>query len=749
MTYRVCFPFVGDTVGGSHVSATLLIRYLDEARYEPFVLLHREGPLADYLDRAGIAFEIVHGLPYYDGGRSRVMELARLFLRLPYLIRLLRDRRFDLVHTNDGRMNVTWALAARLAGVPHIVHQRTRHMASRLPAAMVSLARQIIAISDYNAGTLPSRLRCRTVVIANPFDTEVAVPDHVSARAGLYEELCLDRDSQIVSFVGSLTRQKRPEFFLEVGARIAETLPGPVFFLLSGRAGTHARASIDEQAKSLGIADRVRFLGFRDDITRVLAGSDLVLAPAINEGHGRVLVEAALAGVPVVAADSGGHREIVNDGEDGLLVPPDNAEAMAAAALSLLTDSHRSSRFAAAAREKALTSCGAGLHATAVQRVYDRVLALDKTMPEVAFVIEGLGGGGAQHVVTTIANHLVRSGRRIIVITFRGPSDDLFRLDPAVTRFSIGGVHASPNWLVGLLANLKRIYFLRRAIRDAGAPVLVGFVATTNILLVLAALGLGRRVIISERNDPERQRLGVPWDWLRRLAYRRADLVTANSRSAIESLSRFVPQNKLAWLPNPLREPTNRDLAPKVGPTILSVGRLHHQKGFDILLAAFANSEGPAKGWRLSIVGDGDLRATLEADARKLGVAQFVDWPGRVTDPFPFYRSADFFVLASRYEGTPNVLLEAMSCGLPCVVNDALPGALEFVTDGESGLVVPSENAHALTAALNRLIADAHLRRRLGAAARQAIAGTRTEDVVAEWRRYLFPAEQNGNLVSV
>ena len=122
-------------------------------------------------------------------------------------------------------------------------------------------------------------------------------------------------------------------------------------------------------------------------------------------------------------------------------------------------------------------------------------------------------------------------------------------------------------------------------------------------------------------------------------------------------------------------------------------------------------------GWRLAIVGDGPLRAELEALAEDLNIASRIDWIGQVSNPAAYLKGAKFFVLTSRFEGSPNALLEAMACGLSAVVSDASPGPLELIRDEDAGLVVPVKDVEATTAAIMRLADDPALRERLGQAA--------------------------------
>ncbi|MEP7028703.1 MAG: glycosyltransferase family 4 protein [Candidatus Eisenbacteria bacterium] len=149
----------------------------------------------------------------------------------------------------------------------------------------------------------------------------------------------------------------------------------------------------------------------------------------------------------------------------------------------------------------------------------------------------------------------------------------------------------------------------------------------------------------------------------------------------------------------------------------LFVGRLETQKGVDVLLDAFALAGAGAWLW---IVGDGSMRAELEAHARALGVLERVRFEGAVADAAPFYWGADAFAIASRWEGLPLALLEAQAAGLP-VVAAAAGGVAEAIREGTSGLLVPREDPAALAFAMRRIAEEPELARRLGyEAARQA-----------------------------
>jgi GalNAc-alpha-(1->4)-GalNAc-alpha-(1->3)-diNAcBac-PP-undecaprenol alpha-1,4-N-acetyl-D-galactosaminyltransferase len=356
---------------------------------------------------------------------------------------------------------------------------------------------------------------------------------------------------------------------------------------------------------------------------------------------------------------------------------------------------------------------------------------------KLVFVIDSFGRGGSQRVATQLIQHWIEAGRRVRVISFQGPESDFFRVPAEATREVIGGTGVSRHLFSGAVANLRRVMRLRSAFRMSNAPIIVSFLTTTNILVILAAAGLDARVIVCERNDPQKQSFGAVWNWLRWLTYRHADLVTANSRGAVDALKAIAPSRCIAFAPNPLPPPQSDSVAQLTAPTVMTVGRLHPAKGPDVLLRAFALFREKYSGWRLAFVGDGPSGPELRDLAADLGIASAVDWIGEVDDPYPWLRAARIFALPSRHEGMPNSLLEAMACGLPCIVSDSSPGPMEVITDGESGIVAPVEDAAALASALDLLAGNQLLAANLGDAARRRIAEFAPNAALQIWDQML------------
>lgn len=367
---RVCFPFPGDSLGGSHLSALTLVDELARRGHEITVVVHSDGPLGAHLRERGTEFvELPSRSVLACGTRS---GMAQVVLRAPKFAAWLRRRQIDVVHTNDLRAFRAWMLAAKLGGRPHVTHQRTEMISPRWGQQLLRLPERVIAISDYVVSTLPRWVAPRTSVIPNPFDTHSAPPSRQEARDALLAELGLPEQTPLVGFAGNLANQKRPLVFCRAGAKL-RTRPA-AHLILIGRDRDGLAPSLVEWARAAGMTDRLHFLGFRSPIEPVLAGLDVLLAPAVNEGQGRVLVEAALVGTPVVAASSGGHPEVVADGRTGLLVPPDDVEALAEAAEQILGDPTGAVRLADAAQVEARRRFGVAAHADAVEDVYRSLL---------------------------------------------------------------------------------------------------------------------------------------------------------------------------------------------------------------------------------------------------------------------------------------------------------------------------------------------------------------------------------------
>ncbi len=330
----------------------------------------------------------------------------------------------------------------------------------------------------------------------------------------------------------------------------------------------------------------------------------------------------------------------------------------------------------------------------------------------VTLVIHSLAAGGSERVVSLLAHDWTERGHAATVITLTPQSEDFFPLPAEVTRVTLD-VLPRPRDQHRLTRAFRRISHLRRAIVQSSPDVVVSFLSTMNLITLLAARPLDIPVVISERTDPRMAKIDLRQDFLRRLLYRR-ELALVVQTDAVACWARgVIPPERVVVIPNPVAAPPRGSRRPSPRPEIVAVGRLGNEKGFDLLIDAFAACAGSQQDWRLTICGEGDERAALEARVRRYGLQERIAMPGTVADVYPVLERASLFVLSSRFEGFPNALLEAMACGLPVISTDCPSGPRRIVRHEIDGLLVPAEDPGALAAAMDRFMSDPEARRRL------------------------------------
>ena len=357
----------------------------------------------------------------------------------------------------------------------------------------------------------------------------------------------------------------------------------------------------------------------------------------------------------------------------------------------------------------------------------------------IVLAISSLGGGGAERVMTVLAGALAARDHEVWLVTLAPGGDDFFPVDSRVRRLGLGLTGNSPTPLHGFCANVRRIRALRRIVSRIEPHAVLSFMTSTNILMILACFGLRARVIISERVDPAAHHENRIWTGLRSLLYQFADAIVVQTESiAVWFRSRLWTRTRIIVIPNPVAPASAAERrVRKTGPFLLAAGRFTHQKGFDLLIRAFGSATALPPELQLVIAGEGPEGQHLRDLAAELGVSERVSFPGRVHELSPLLQSAVAFIMPSRYEGFPNVLLEALAAGVPCVAADCPGAAREILGDGAYGLVVPAEDWPALTDAIIRIATDSQLREQFSRASAAALERYRLDRVVVEWERLL------------
>lgn len=355
--------------------------------------------------------------------------------------------------------------------------------------------------------------------------------------------------------------------------------------------------------------------------------------------------------------------------------------------------------------------------------------------------ISSLSSGGAERALVELAAYLAKLQWHVLIATFEADPNavDFYTVPQLVRRCRLDSPPPQAGPLGKTRANGRRVRALRQLLRAEKPDVVLSFMETTNVLCLLATFGLGVPAVVAERIDPAMHLASVPLPWrlMRRLLYRRAAAVTVQTEAAAVWL-RHECKTTVHVVPNSLRA-LPRAVRPR-DDLVLAVGRLDYQKGHDVLLRAFALVSQAFPQWRLAIAGDGPQREALRALADSLDIADQVDWIGVTKEVEVWYARASVVAMASRYEGFPNVLLEAMGMGAAVVATDCRSGPAEIIVPQKNGMLIPVDDVPALSDALRRLMSDAELRQRLGTAALNVRHTFDAERVHGQWRALLESA---------
>jgi glycosyltransferase involved in cell wall biosynthesis len=333
----------------------------------------------------------------------------------------------------------------------------------------------------------------------------------------------------------------------------------------------------------------------------------------------------------------------------------------------------------------------------------------------ITLVILNTRGGGSVRAALHWANAWQEGGHEVSVVVTHpdegtGPDFPVHPdIRPLVLDLADRPVSSS---LAALWRLARKAIHLRRAVLRNRPEVIVSIDGPMNVLTLLACPGSGVPIIIFEQVHPAQYSLGPFWDKWRRRLYPRARMLLNLTDAATDwSWEHFSPRDAMT-IPNPVlpeAAPLHRENGP--GGTVVAAGRMVPQKRFDLLLDAFSLVAQRQPGWNLVIYGDGPDRAGLEEHARRKGLEGLVRMPGWTAQLPQRLAECDLFVLSSGYEGFGNVIAEAMAAGLPVVSFDCVAGPSDIIRHGVDGLLVPALDVQALAEAMERLMADADLRR--------------------------------------
>ena len=344
-------------------------------------------------------------------------------------------------------------------------------------------------------------------------------------------------------------------------------------------------------------------------------------------------------------------------------------------------------------------------------------------MSKIAFVIGGMSRGGAERVISILANHYAESGWDVDIVMLL-QNKVAYELNNKIrlvdmTMKTQNKIAGAPRW----------VWSFRNYAKKNNPDIIVSFVARINIVVLLATAGMDKKIIVSERNDPAMDGRSRFLDSLTKVLYKKARKIIFQTRRAAGHFEGEILENSVI-IPNPIAVRCFAQDESKH--KIVSVGRLAEQKNHKMLIEAFSEVAERHPDYELWIYGEGNLRDELGTIISEHHLEGKVFLPGNIPDIHQKIADAEMFVLSSDYEGLSNALLEAMMMGLPCISTNCA-GSDEYIKDGVNGLLVPVGDKGKMARAIERLIEDDVLRTSIGKAGKKSVEQCDSQIVMKKW----------------
>jgi glycosyltransferase involved in cell wall biosynthesis len=371
---KIIFPFVGDSVGGSHWSVIELYNELIKADYEVLIVLHQaDKKLGELLNKKNIDF-IFFPIGKLAGESPNIFKIFLGIISNFYKIySFIKKNKVQIVHGNDLRINLTWSLPVKLARKKFIWHQRTILSTSLFWRLIPLLSDHFIAISKVVMKTAPKNIHpIKKSIIINPFDTSNFY-DYEISNQWLKEKYKLKLKFKLVGYVGRLQSYKNISFLIKAFNILIKLHVRDIKLLIVGDGPSLYISELKQLVERLKIEKHVVFTGFISNPMKVIAGLDVLIAPSTIDAFGRTLVEAMLQNTPTIAANHAGHSEIISKGYIDYHYDDEDIESLVRG-MNLLLDKKTNEIGKRDARHHAIKLYSSNNHANKIMKTYQKVL---------------------------------------------------------------------------------------------------------------------------------------------------------------------------------------------------------------------------------------------------------------------------------------------------------------------------------------------------------------------------------------
>jgi GalNAc-alpha-(1->4)-GalNAc-alpha-(1->3)-diNAcBac-PP-undecaprenol alpha-1,4-N-acetyl-D-galactosaminyltransferase len=355
---------------------------------------------------------------------------------------------------------------------------------------------------------------------------------------------------------------------------------------------------------------------------------------------------------------------------------------------------------------------------------------------KITLVISTLQSGGAEKIISQLANYFNEIGYEVNLVTFSNKDTDFYFLNDTVNRISLNNTDKSSNIFEKIQNTKSRLIKLRNTIIDLESDIVISFSDKMNIITLLSLLGLKKTVVISERSNPYIQKLPISQEILRKLVYRFADGLVVQTDEVKVWAKKYISPNKIFKIHNSvsINNEINKDFKLE-GNFISAMGRLAPEKAFDDLINVFATLSFKYPDWKLVIIGDGPMKNNLKELIKSKSLEHCVLLYGKTKKPHYIIKQSAFFVMTSKYEGFPNALLEAMKCKKAVISTNCKFGPSEIIENGVNGILV--NDIDELKRSIELLINDIEKRETLATNAMIKVADFEPSIIFETWKETL------------
>jgi glycosyltransferase involved in cell wall biosynthesis len=723
-------------VGGAQTHLTRLVQELSRRGHALEVICMGDA-------QPVVTSQIPPGVPVVSFRLASVRDPGFL-PQLLSLVRHLRRGRPSVVHTYLNTAGVFGLIAARLAGVPHVVTSRRDigiFRSGRIRALEAFLSRRwadrVFCVCEAVARAVRRDERIpeeKLRVLLNGIDVSGVVAGP-TAREGPVR----------FGIVAAINRvEKGHRELVEAAAIVARTFASVELHLVGDGP---LRPALEARAKELGLSEKAFFHGERRDVLAFLDTIDVLVVPSYTEGISNAALEAMAKGLPVIASGVDGNLETVTDGETGLLVAPRDPEALARGMERYARDRDLRVRHGRAGRERLDRLFTLGRMADRYEEEYREILGRGSQRPRIALVESSSGVGGTAKYVRQLVETLDPARFESVVLAradvgwYRGVETRGARAvfsggRPGTSRPSGDRLRTYLGRARDLLRMVPRFFYFRRQFRRLGVDLVH---TNNNVFEHVPALAAGRSLglpVICHLHDQ------VPLTQVERIAVRWPQRFFVLSGAAREMYGRDIPASKLHVVHNGLiLSEYDRDRLPTSPralehPAVGLVGRLVSWKGHETLIRAIPGILAEVPAARFYFIGDdpsgdGSTRERLERLAADLGCGAALEMLGWVDDPRPLLAQLQVSLVPSTSpEPFGLVILESMALGVP-VVASRHGGPLDIINDDADGLFHDPGDAAGLARQVVRLLTDPGLASRISAAGRLTVTRRFSMDAVA------------------